>query len=289
LLLEQLEKKEVEKRRAAFKRRVKRATKEVDELTKDALKKAIRFLKTLGKRISGEMVDAKRYRARSLRALKADVEKHLRDFEERLLDTVSVQQEKAYAMGGKIPKALAAEFKVKLPPLPALTKEQLVLLRSFSADLISEVAEEARKKINTEIGQVALGVKRPEEAIDEIEKWVSPVRRKGRLIGTGFRAETILNTEVNRAFSVGTAQRAEQVEKKRPGLRKWWLTAGDERVRPSHADAGVEFGPDNPIPIEEPFIVGGAALEFPGDPGGPPEQVINCRCRVMYLHPEWEE
>ena len=32
------------------------------------------------------------------------------------------------------------------------------------------------------------------------------------------------------------------------------------------------------VGIHEDFIVGGAALAFPGDPAGPPEEVINCRC-----------
>jgi hypothetical protein len=40
-----------------------------------------------------------------------------------------------------------------------------------------------------------------------------------------------------------------------------------------------------PIPVDEPFIVGGAELMYPGDPAGPPEETINCRCRSVTQHP----
>lgn len=54
---------------------------------------------------------------------------------------------------------------------------------------------------------------------------------------------------------------------------KIWLNAHDNRVRPSHASAGGQA-----VPMEAPFRVGGFDLMYPGDPQGPPQEVINCRC-----------
>jgi hypothetical protein len=53
-----------------------------------------------------------------------------------------------------------------------------------------------------------------------------------------------------------------------------WNATQDDRTRESHAVMdGQEVGQD------EPFITGnGVQLMYPGDPNGPPEEVINCRC-----------
>lgn len=54
---------------------------------------------------------------------------------------------------------------------------------------------------------------------------------------------------------------------------KEWLSSGDERVRDTHrALDGTR------MPMDEPFLVGGAPMMFPCDPNGPAAEVINCRC-----------
>lgn len=58
---------------------------------------------------------------------------------------------------------------------------------------------------------------------------------------------------------------------------KVWLTAGDELVRPTHADAeGQE------VPLDQPFQVGDDELAYPGDPDGSDSETINCRCSIVY-------
>jgi len=58
---------------------------------------------------------------------------------------------------------------------------------------------------------------------------------------------------------------------------KEWLTAEDDRVRETHQEADGQV-----VPVDQPFIVGGEALDYPGDPGGSDEEVCNCRCTVIY-------
>lgn len=59
-------------------------------------------------------------------------------------------------------------------------------------------------------------------------------------------------------------------------LNKVWMATGDGRTRDWHLDMdGQEVG------LDEAFIDGnGEELEYPGDPGGPPESVYNCRCTM---------
>lgn len=56
---------------------------------------------------------------------------------------------------------------------------------------------------------------------------------------------------------------------------KTWRAHKDELTRPTHAAANGQT-----VPINEPFIVGGYALMFPGDTsrGAPPQEIVNCRC-----------
>jgi len=88
---------------------------------------------------------------------------------------------------------------------------------------------------------------------------------------TAMRARMIARTEAIGALNEGeyrSANLSGVVETKE------WLTQGDALVRDSHAELdGVE------IPIDETFDNGCA---YPGDEDGDPEEVINCRCGLLY-------
>lgn len=89
-----------------------------------------------------------------------------------------------------------------------------------------------------------------------------------------FRAERIARTEIISASNYGSIIGAESTGL---NLKKIWLSTRDNRVRDSHAlaDAQKREMKDN-------FLVGASQLRFPGDPAGAPEEVINCRCTVIY-------
>lgn len=59
---------------------------------------------------------------------------------------------------------------------------------------------------------------------------------------------------------------------------KGWLSAFSPETRESHMDADHRYS-DEPISLNEPFIVGGELLQYPGDPSrSTPGNVINCLC-----------
>lgn len=82
------------------------------------------------------------------------------------------------------------------------------------------------------------------------------------------RAKTIARTEVHNATQFGTMEGYKQA-----GLTtKIWVAVMDESTRMSHASVDGEERPFN-----TPFSNG---LMYPGDPSGPAEETINCRCTI---------
>ena len=82
------------------------------------------------------------------------------------------------------------------------------------------------------------------------------------------RAATIARTEVQAASQKGTFEGYKQA-----GMPiKIWVSVLDSRTRDSHASLDGEERP-----LNNPFSNG---LMYPGDPSGPAEEVINCRCSV---------
>lgn len=90
------------------------------------------------------------------------------------------------------------------------------------------------------------------------------------------RARTIARTESHGArnvAAVATLQRFESAYAPPGVMRKQWQATEDERTRHTHHEADGQTAT-----FADPFIVGGFSLAFPGDPAGPPQEVINCRC-----------
>jgi SPP1 gp7 family putative phage head morphogenesis protein len=112
--------------------------------------------------------------------------------------------------------------------------------------------------------------------------------REGLESGEGLpqltdRLENVLGVNRSRAQRIARTQTASAVSTGRhEGMKsagvefKAWITSQDDAVRPSHRQAGADYA--DGIPIEEPFIVDGEALSYPGDPTGSAANIINCRC-----------
>ncbi len=136
-------------------------------------------------------------------------------------------------------------------------KQHITDISKTSQDRISRTIADGREK---GLGQ--------DEIADNIEEATG-----GRIADA--RAKTIARTEVHSASQAGAVASVEAL-----GLQnvvKEWVSAQDERTREDHADTDGDTAA-----MDEPFIVGGEPLMFPGDPDGSPEQIINCRCVLTY-------
>lgn len=86
------------------------------------------------------------------------------------------------------------------------------------------------------------------------------------------RATRIARTESTGAFSFGalSALADEGV------THKEWVATEDPRTRPTHVAADGQV-----VPLTQPFQVGTSLLMFPGDPSGPANETIQCRCTLV--------
>lgn len=88
------------------------------------------------------------------------------------------------------------------------------------------------------------------------------------------RSRTIAVTNVTAGFEAG-----QYAAFRRAGIRATrWLSERDLRVRPTHYAADAQEQP-----LNTPFQVGRALLLHPGDPAGPADEVIGCRCTLIPL------
>lgn len=114
------------------------------------------------------------------------------------------------------------------------------------------------------------------EAIDKILDMSATPRWENR-------AAVIARTESIGALNGGRADGQTQIAAQLGGTwEKMWVATFDTRTRDSHRKAEGQR-----VPITGLFSVGdgGALMAYPGDPGGPPEEVIQCRCTTVLVRP----
>ena len=140
-------------------------------------------------------------------------------------------------------------------------------LRQFGAKKIMQVASTTIRQIRETINQgISDGLSERDTA--------DLIRLRAPIIAAS-RAQTIARTETHAAanYAAHESFASTGIE-----ARREWVSATDERTREAHADANGQI-----VGMNEPFIVGGEELMYAGDPSGSAENVINCRCAVVFV------
>jgi hypothetical protein len=90
-------------------------------------------------------------------------------------------------------------------------------------------------------------------------------------------ATMLARTDLVGLANHGSYQAALQVYDGREDIYKIWQATDDERTRDTHVEADGQS-----VPLRDTFAVGGFPLRYPGDFFGPDQEVINCRCTLLY-------
>jgi Phage Mu protein F like protein len=128
-------------------------------------------------------------------------------------------------------------------------------------------------------GQLANGIGLG-EGIPELAKRVDTLLSTTGSDRWPNRATVIARTETIGALNAGRFDAFRAAAETEPEIvfEKIFLATDDARTRPSHVAADGQR-----VPVGQSFTVGGADLRFPGDPMGPPQEVIQCRCTLLLV------
>ena len=96
-----------------------------------------------------------------------------------------------------------------------------------------------------------------------------------------FQAQRLVRTEATNAANFATLKSANTIFPA-ADMMKEWIASFDDRTRSTHAEAGAS----DPVPQNEPFMVGGSLMMYPGDSRGSAKEVINCRCSIAVFPKE---
>jgi hypothetical protein len=145
--------------------------------------------------------------------------------------------------------------------------------RRFAADKVTLVSGNRKKELQAVLKRL---MSDPDfQALNERQ-----AQRIFRSQFTGYsrtQAMRLVRTESITAANYAATQTANDLFGSE-GYEKEWLTALDGRERPAHREAdGQRVGAD------QPFVVGGEYLKFPGDPSASAKNRINCRCTVLTM------
>lgn len=199
-------------------------------------------------------------------------------------------------------EALVAAFRTKANPVRLAviqaTAEKALEKAGLSFDATNRFIDAVYARVGQHITYIAETtrlnamriVRRSYEEGLSIPDTASAIR-VGMEAAAGTRATLIARTEmtslVNGSSLAATKIVDDEVTSSGEGpddgggaYMKRWLTAPGASF-PRHED--YEGLDGQTIPLEATFDVGGAPLQYPGDPDGPPDEVCNCRCTLVYI------
>lgn len=153
--------------------------------------------------------------------------------------------------------------------------QQLVGTSEY-AERIKTITNTTKDRINTVIREVMTESELGGYGIDKIRQTLTDQIGSSIRGNVRARAKAIAQTEMISASNQASTYAADST-----GLeyRKYWSTSHLQGIRPTHIMAEQDSIRRGGLRKDEPFANG---LMFPGDPAGPPEEVVNCRCTVLH-------
>lgn len=179
-------------------------------------------------------------------------------------------------LNGEILKALGLAFERILGPgsMPE------TFASAYLAEVRNRMVRIPEEVFDLVAGQISQGVNLG-DGIPELAARVDNVLSTTASERWPNRAVVVARTEAIGAMNAGRLEAFKIVaaDEDQP-MEKMWLATEDGRTRDTHREADGQR-----VPLGSRFLVGFAELDFPGDPSGPPQEIIQCRCTLLLVDP----
>jgi hypothetical protein len=143
-------------------------------------------------------------------------------------------------------------------------KEMIEFFRLVGGTTVQGIDDTTRDKINNLLANIlGQNLSRRDQAKLFEQTLNDPEYNRARSL-------VIARTESTKAANYGINMGAESSDYE---VNKFWINTKDKRTRLSHLAMTNER-----IAINQPFMVGGTAMMYPGDPSALAKEVVNCRC-----------
>lgn len=264
-----------------------RANKELSEKTDQYFKKFAEMDAEKLKLVeSGEMTEKEYKRWRRNKIMTG---KHWQDMKEQTaMELARVNKTALEYVNGRLPSVYALNYNHSATEIETLSNNavsfELInkravedLVKSGDKSLLPLKKLDPAKDIPWNMGRVNAEVLQgiiQGESIQKIAKRIENVTSANKASSVRA-ARTIVNGTENKARH----DAAEKAQEKGVVMGKCWIATNDLRTRDWHMDAWDDYGDKSKaIPLDEPFIVNGEEMMYPGDKSASPSNVYNCRC-----------
>ncbi|RIX47445.1 MAG: hypothetical protein D3M94_07170 [Rhodocyclales bacterium GT-UBC] len=208
------------------------------------------------------------YQQWQMTALQREIDRVLAELTQSSTRKISDAVMKAWEGGiSAIDKPLAAAgFRVIMPHLDT---GQLMAMRAFTVDRISDISVVAGSKIKQQIGLAMIGSQSIHDTITNVATHLDDTSRS--------RATTIVRDSLSAAWSTASDDRAQQSEEAGVAMDKIWRRSGKIHSRLAH-----DLADGRRVAADQPFIINGHKIRYPHDPKAPISEIINCGCIALY-------
>lgn len=188
---------------------------------------------------------------------------------------------------GDNPRTMALDIVGRINPATRKREGGIVGLTSQQAQWVANARDELKnldpnyltrklrdKRFDSSVKKaIADGKPLPVKLIDNAINRMQAITEKKR--GNDIaRTESITALRAGQFESINQAVDTGEVDRN-DVVKEWDDSGNDGRTRDTHRRADGQV-----VPVDQPFIVGGDRLMYPGDPRGSAKETINCRCSM---------